>query len=374
MDGAIYEPRSLWSIAYVPSTAAPQRVRVDKNHLFNGERWPITITRLALCGVNYLFRGPTGDQDQPNDTALLLGRVGVRVSVPQRYHLNPVRMAIAGGLPQLTTGQHATPAKPAVYGAGVVPSSLYGQCHLGFDKSLILPKNGQIEWDLSAHTANNRDGESAPTYCEMAYDERGGLTGSSMRSRTVQLAVYEGDTRPTIEGWPYPPDAYTTPAGPAVPPAIGSRNWWPPTSRFPAGGSTPDAFGQRNTSFSAQEATRAGSTEITGLRTTIDQVAYDAQVVGFLPDRPPSPLSLRTGCRIRTNNGGSSGHWWWRPGAPLALVLDTITPATVVRLPEPIVLVHGEQLEVELELPTQSGKVTTYMVGVSFNGYATIEG
>lgn len=382
MAGLIHEPRSLWSTAFVQSKSTPQRVLVNKQHLFNGERWPVTINRVAFMGVNYTLRGPTQDGDQPNTTALVLGRLGVRISVPFRYHLNAYRMFNVAGLPNVSTGQHATPANVPVYGAGVIPSALYNQCHLNFDKPLLLPKDGKIEWDLSAHTpaptAINQPSnpeENVPTYCEMAYVETGGLTGSSMRSRTVQLAAYTGPTLAGEEGWPYPPDAITQGVGVAAP-ALASSNWWAPTSRFPAGGSLPDYQGQRNTTFSAQEATRSGSTEIIGLRTTIDQYLYDLQL-GLNPTftgRGPSPLSMRTGCRIRCTDGGSSGHWWWRPGAPLALVLDTIGPANVIKLPEPVILGQGEQLEVELELPAQAGKQTTYQVGVAFNGYATIEG
>lgn len=370
MDGAIYEPRSFWSIANVASTSAAQRVGVDKRHFMNGERWPITINRLALAAINYTLRGP-GGATHLYESSEILNRIAVRFSVPQRYHVNPTRLANLNGLPARSSGQHPT----------VGAASLYGQCHLDFDKSLMLPKDGSIEWDLSAHTAGVPAGgqtppvENTPTYCEMAYVETGGLMGGDYRARTVQLGVYIGDMVPGIEDWPYSPDGFG--GGLGAPPALISRNWWPPTSRFPAGGGAPDWLGQRNTTFNAQEATRSGSTEITGLRTVIEQRAYDAHVLSVLNPLtgPVAPLSMRTGCRIRCTNGGSAGHYWWRPGAPLCLVLDTITPASVVMLQEPVTLGPGEQLDIELEVPAEiTNQHTTYRIGVAFNGYAEIEG
>jgi hypothetical protein len=372
MDGVIHEPRSFWTVQTVESKVTPQRVRTNKGHFYNGERWPITINRITFGGINYLLRAaPVGDLAVDNSG--IINKIGIRVSVPQRYHLNR-NMVLIGSIPAASTGQHATRPNPN-YGPGMTPSSLYGQCHLNFDKPLLLPKNGKIEWDVSAHTANNAQAETAPTFIEMGYVELGGLTGSSMRSRTVQLAVYTGNDLPGIEDWPYLADALTAGGGAAAP-AIGTTNWWFPGSRFPAGGNVPDWKGQRNTTFSAQEATRSGSTEIVGMRTTIAQFAYDQEVAGSFGTVPASPLSMRTGCRIRATDGGSSGHYWWRPGAPLALVFDTITPANVVRLQEPIELGPGEQLDVELEFPAfvSEEESTTYRVGVALNGYATIEG
>ena len=84
--------------------------------------------------------------------------------------------------------------------------------------------------------------------------------------------------------------------------------------------------------------------------------------------------------RIRTTDGGS-GRYWWRPGAPIALVLDHITPAFVYELPVPITVGPGDALDVELEVPLSTtfpddGTATTptFNLGVSFNGYAAIEG
>ncbi len=96
---------------------------------------------------------------------------------------------------------------------------------------------------------------------------------------------------------------------------------------------------------------------------------------------PIAPASLRMGSRVRTTNAGS-GEDWWRPGAPLALTLDTITPAAVFMLPFPITLTPGDTLDVELVIPGVPPPAVlpplevqrAYNVGISLNGWAAIEG
>jgi hypothetical protein len=167
------------------------------------------------------------------------------------------------------------------------------------------------------------------------------------------------------EKWPYPPDASFAPdAAPA-----GGSQWWPPEQTFDG------------RQFDAQESTRSGSTKLTDLRVHIDQRLYDtAMQTAFATPEQPTPMSLRTGTRIRLVNGGTKA-WWWRPGAPLALVFDHITPANVYELPEPITLGPEEHLEVELLFPAafpqpdeEPLEPTAYHLGVSLNGYAAIEG
>ena len=90
-------------------------------------------------------------------------------------------------------------------------------------------------------------------------------------------------------------------------------------------------------------------------------------------------MLLELGTRIRTTNGGSK-EWWWREGAPLCLVFDTVTPATVYKMPYPITLGPGDTLDVELVVPplpagAVGGTALQHQVntGISFNGWAAIE-
>lgn len=378
MRGLYYEPRSLWSIANVQSSnASVRRVELPRLHFYNGERHPITIKRIALCGVNYLQCGTPTDVagTQFNETAAVISRCRLRISSPQRFHWNTRRFILDASMAPLPTAQPPVGLTPGDAGevANYLPSSFWGQSMLKLDNPLIVPRRGGVEWDLSAHTPFPGVGEAgepedAQAFATMIYQQVGGLWPGSVRQNIVPLFAYTGDlSQPNPEErWPYPPDGY----GVGIPPAaLASNNWWPPLSRFPVGSSA------NPNSFIAQESAVSGSTEITDLRCVIDQRLYDQRFVAqFGVTSRPSPLSMRTGVRIRTAGTGSQ-NWWWRPGAPLALVFDHITPALVMHLQNPITLPPQDQLDVEMEFPVMPGEESTaFHVGVSFNGFATIEG
>ena len=88
-----------------------------------------------------------------------------------------------------------------------------------------------------------------------------------------------------------------------------------------------------------------------------------------------TPLALRTGCRIRTTDGGTKMDWW-RPGAPIGLVLNTVSAAMTYKLPRPLTLEPGDQFEVELTVPPAANveNPDVYSIGLALNGYAAIEG
>ncbi len=372
MDYLLYEPRSLWSIANVVAADHPQFVRLPRTHFYNGSRWPITLNRIALAGINYFFGSAISAQGSIADcTAAIINRTKIRISSPQQFYWNSRAMLLDAAHAPLPTAQPPQGLTPGDAGevTNYLPSSLWGQCMLKFDNPLILPQRGSCEWWLSAHTpfpAMTDTGavENAAVRAWMLYQEKGGMFAGSARFAEVPLLPFTGnDTqRDPQERWPYPPDDY----GAGVPSGIASTsNWWPGESSFPSGGPR---------SFTKQESTRQGSTELTDMRVFIDQRLYDQRLYDNLNNRP-SPLSLRTGTRIRTVNTGSN-TWWWRPGAPLALVFDHITPALVMKLAEPITLAPQDQLDVEMEFPAAIPDQVdnSYHVGISFNGFATIEG
>jgi len=346
-SGLLYEPRSLWSIANVrvaEDAAGPTRVRLPKRHFFNGERYPIELRRLALCAVNYLVM---------DDTINFFQHAELAISVPQRYHLNTKRFLPVAGLTARPTWQPSTPFAP-------LSSNLWGQSMLNFDNPLYIAKNASIEWSLSAITPAAGMFEAMPegVPAKMLYQEEGGLWPGSVRSHEVTLppigsVPIAGFQFDPLEKWPYPPFG-------AVAATAGANTFWDPRAYF---------SGNR---FLQQEHTRDGSTKLTDMRVAIDQRAYDDLAV--FAGVQPSPLHFRTGTRVRMGNGGTKA-WWWRPGAPLALVFDRITPACVYELKEPVTLGPGEQLDIEMQFPSITGQdPAEYHVGVSFNGFAVIEG
>jgi len=367
--GFLYEPRSFWDIASFELTADAQVVRFNREHFRNGERWPITVNRIALSGINYLLQTmPTAGQIFPYQTSGSVGasaQIAVTPPFRQHYGRNPVLLNTMNPRPT------SMPQPRTAFA-----SSLWGQCALTFDKPLYLPQRGNIQWDISAGyiPAGDPDDPEVPAY--MLFQEEGGLFAGSARTfdflvRGLQAGAWfpshldPNVPVPTQERWPYVPDAYTWIYG--TDPG-NSTDFWDP-----AGG-----FSGRE--FDRQEATRAGTTKVLGVRTMIDQIAHD-EYINALPNLAPTvvePLSTRLGARIKTEHGGSQ-TWWWRPGAPLALVMDTITPAAVYELPYPLTLQRGDSLEVELRLPPVTGlngnpSRRMMNVGIALNGWAAIEG
>ncbi|MHC4717522.1 MAG: hypothetical protein ACYS5V_11165 [Planctomycetota bacterium] len=355
---------------------------LDRRHFYNGTRYPIQINRLSIMGVNYTFnRVPEGAPVRTLQASTVINRCRLGISFPQRFHVNSKRFVLDAAIAPRPTWQPRPPdpSVPGQPGAGYPVSSLWGQSMLGFDKPLYLPIDGTITWQLSAI---NRWGDAAGGLANtipvtMLYQEEGGLFGGSARTFQTQIQPfsdlnYVAENAQEIERWPYPVDPFQAPPTDGV----GTRQWWAPETEF------------NGQIFDRQESTRAGSTKLTDMRCFIDQRHYDEELfdsaVGGAGTSPqPSAVSMRIGTRVRTRNAGSK-EWWWRPGAPLALVFDKITPANVYKLPEPITLGPGEQVNIEMEFPAASwqpgGEVPpppqpiNFHVGVALNGYAAIEG
>lgn len=334
------------------------------------------LERVALCPINYILNTvPAGSTvaDTYRQAASILNVVEFSITSPMRYHFSPKSMLKTAGLCPQATGQPRP--QPPVTSPGM--SSLFGQTMLRLREPLRIPKDGAIQWDLSAMSPWVLPGSDTPfsqsltpLSAWMLYQEVGGLFSGSARSFNAQLPVMAQTAFPNFdqsmeECWPYPPDYFGTIA---FGDASASNMFWDPRA----------AFSARN--FEQQNATRAGSTTITQLRTMIDQRAYDDDLAGAINTNTweqvqSTPVSTRIGTRITTRNCGSQ-TWWWRPGAPLALVFDAITPAAVYEFDRPITLGPGDTLEVQMQVPGQgpASERPFYHVGISFNGFSAIEG
>ena len=376
-EGLIYEPRSLWSIGFVDTDGLtddqPVRVQLNREHFRNGTRYPITVDRVAVCGVAYgyrrsIFTGVPNLLTEYEQWSSVVNKVRISVAVPQRQFYSKNLFSL-NALPERKAWM--PPTRLVGTGDGTNPSSLYGVTALNFDKPFMLPRTGEIEWQISAWPAlnNNDDGIALGNFWQL-YEEQGGLTPGSARTRSfVPRRFDQAQLVQTDEGWPYVDNAYTS-VGSGSTPDVDTSQWWHPDGNF---------SGQ---AFLTQEATRNGSTRVMGIRTFVDQRAFDdmmgnnRDVTPTTTGFPAAMASTFMGSRIRTVNGGSK-MYWWRPGAPLALTLDTITPAHVYQLPRPITLSPNDTLDVEMEFPGPSGTLSLdprYQVGISFNGWSPIEG
>ena len=392
--GVWYEPRSLWltkSITLSEYTVnggkgaifpgANLRVQLPRNPFRNGSRFPFTINRFAISGVGYPLARPDAaamQEASPGPADLngtsWINTLQVSIASPYRQHFTQTVNAGLGFAPRPTGQPNTSNGK----------SSLFGLSTLRFDKPLVIPKAGTIEWDISSlqgmqflpeaenlgtiTTATNLPTD--PVRAVLTYLERGGLLPGSARSREVSIATNQGPGSPVPndQGYPYAlPPAFgpISPAGVTVP-------FWDPRTRFDT------------KTFRDQNATRAGSTDLYGMTAAVDQLDYDEDLLTIFPGATVAPLSTRIGTRVRLV-GGPANDWWWHPGAPMALVMDTITPASVYWLDEPITLMPGDSLDVSVDVrtgaPLNDGGIdyarayaAAYQFGISFNGFAAISG
>lgn len=363
----LFEPRALWDVQRVTIddiTAPVVLAAFNKERFHNGGRWPITITRIALCPINYVLAAqdgvaPAGPTTWQNSMAAVFQQARVRINSPFRRHLSRRAMPIWQARTRRTWMQK--PDAPAY------ASSLWGVSRLDFDHPLILPRLGTISCDITGYVIPSIGvpfgqpaglGEDSVQSAMAIYEDGGQLNGGArVRPRSNLTPIVS-----TNQPWGNITDAFGNYG------VITNTNAWPAAGMFPS------------RLFDAENAGRQGSSRVRGIGVHLDQINYDASqgaaVIAGLNTNPASPVSTRVGVRAVTSVGGS-GEYWWRNGAPLALVFDTITPAIVYPLVEPITLPPGDALDVEIELPVQlfGGEVApAYNLGVSFNGYAIIEG
>lgn len=377
--GFWYQPASLWSTAYVDASAAVASIRASfrREHFRNPTRHPITLNRFAICGVNF----PFAIQNIPSSTApssaesAMFNKATLRISAPYRKSYSRLEIPLASYSPRPTGW---------VSGNTLSDSSLIGVNYLKFDKPVILPRKAALEMSLSGtvrmstnfagfgganFTIGGAPAEARPG--RFFVHESGGLFSGSARQK--DLLVHQGGNVDPIpdpySGIPFPiPADYAVAAEAGINPIL-----WPPQSQMNA------------RDFEQQESTRSGSTTCYGMGVFIDQIDWDDAIKADLlvpllvPAGPLYKISMTAsmlGIRARAAHAPGPNDWWWRPGAPLALVLDTITDALVYELPEPITLSEGETLNVGLVLPAASTPASpaNYQVGISFNGYTAIEG
>lgn len=374
--GFWYQPASLWSIAYVDASAEVPSLRFNfrREHFRNPTRHPITLNRFALNGVNYPLDiqniAVTAAPSSANSA--MFNKASIKISAPYRKGYSRGEIPLASYSPRATGW---------VSGATLSDSSLLGVNYLRLDKDILLPRKGALEFsttNVALMDTNFAGGGGDITLGQNSYGGRvfvhevGGLFSGSSRQKRIQID--HNFNVPLIpdpySGIPFPaPPDYTvfTDGGAPV------FDLWPPNSRMNA------------RDFEQQESTRSGSSTIYGLGLFIDQIASDDFVKAAVlaqygtaagPLYKIGMISNQIGCRARATHAPGSNDWWWRPGAPAGLVLDTITDALVYDLPEPITLSQGETLDVTMVVPAASttGAASGYQVGISFNGWTAVEG
>lgn len=375
----LYEPRSLWSIGYTtqdvddPATS----IRLNRQHFMNGSKWPITLERLVIAPVNYIVRRCYTIADFGHYlSAMILNRVRVSIATPFQQHYSGSQRFIPANvapLPRYTPPVRSTPLTPPQ------PSSMFGICVSEFDKILEVPRDGQIEFKLVAVPPSGLGAPLNTTLVQafVGFQDASSVRGNGWTYPTTQTTVgYPGGYQ-LEEGYPYPYDPWGAVVGvPAQPPGAGEGSiidiaTW---RSLEISGSSFSAQSTAKSSSSGGEA--GGTSKLTSMAVMINQIGYDATANAQYAGDPVEPLSSRAGTSVRNITG--SDEYWWRPGAPMSLVCDKITPALVYALPKPIILDPGDTLDIIMDFPAgptveEPDNPIPIQIGVSLNGYATIE-
>jgi len=389
--GMYYEPRSYWSILNSTDGGV-----WNQDHFRNEGRYPITFTRFAISSVNQIFDwyppGVANTVRRPYTFPDLLNRTTQQIRVPFRQNYTRTQATTGTFRPRPTSEPETYNfVNPPNFAQGTLAPRLgfggkFQQSRLNFCHPLYLPQFGSIEVGLSSigdfdfggaanvlgdgAVAGPNDRDPLGLHASIAWFQEGGLFAGSARTKTTPVPLIS--TTPqlvytTNEGWPYllPVADLGGVRQPAA--ASAEQSFWPPEATFNA------------TEFDRQEATRSGSTKLLGLSVAFDALTYFERIGEATSNQSGgiAPLAQRVGCQVRTTNGGS-GDYWWRPGAPLSVVLDNITPAAVYDLDAPITLSPGDSLIldelVDAVVPAVGEFVDIKSLCISFNGFAAIEG
>ena len=381
----IYEPRVLWSIASVNTadataqttlgTGEPLTVVLDKQHFKNASRYPLRLTHILTAPVGYLF------SDYPNTSGVaptqlidydssggIINRCQVRISAPFSYEFQNV---LALGMQDFAAEPSGEPSCRKTRLGNEYASGLFGITRWDFDQHFYLPARGSIQFDMSTVVRGSFSGDIPPEpYTTMLFNELGGeLFNGHARVREPGQAPWATVVLANPQTFfpnspaPVPLDEFTQQSLTGT-----NRQVWQPSQMF------------RNTEFRKQNAARGVTrVPVTGFAAHINQIEYDDTVYAEWANASArvAPMSLRIITQAKTTDGGT-GEWWWRPGAPLALVSPTITPALVKKLDQPIWLAPNEYLEISVTVPApvDFGEITLspiYNVGVSLAGQAVVE-
>ncbi len=379
----IYEPRVLWSLESIPTTgtiggsSALTRRTVDPGNLRNGSRWPIRLTHMLVAGAGYNFRSleiaaaPTTNAQYDNSMGII-NKMAFLLSHPRTMHVMHFDMATISNQAQPTSMPSPTSTQNITVGAddnGLFhASSLFGVSRWDFDIPYDLPRKGAVQFDLSVVPNTNASAAasgSPPVTSVMfsqesdQFNQTGRLRPRAANDFVRGVGVGDGLFPAGLNAAPYDGFGTGAYAGTMTP------QFWRANQRF-----QPD-------DFRAQESNRGSAVRgLKGFAVAVDQVDFD-DVVAASVNQPIAMFANRMATQCRTTSGGT-GEWWWQPGAPLALVCPTITPALVVKLSDPIWLGPGDALECEIQAPIGvsiggNSLTPTYNLGISFAGYAVVE-
>jgi hypothetical protein len=373
MPDVIYEPRAFWevrSISVGVDNVDPQSVVLDLQNFYNDARWPITITKIAVAPIGYFYRrfgDPSGIFVGPHGyvSSSLINLTKLVISARRRASFPSKRPILSSELANITVA----PRSP--HDDGTAPtqfSSWTGAVYKNFDFPITIPRDASFYTELTCLPGYPAAPAVPAPRWAVAFHER---VNEDKALFPGYARIFDGllscGATPVSRPWP------------AISP-IAPQTQGPFTNAL-----FPPEQSQRSREFKSQSPLDEGAAEFYGMSAFFNQIGYDTAALAAAAGAVPlavAPLSLQVGCRAQVREAGSQTRWW-RAGAPVALVFDDIPPAIVYKLDKPITMDPGDQWEVELTVPgvksilvdgVSTPAPATYQIGVSLNGYATIEG
>lgn len=365
--GFIYEPRAIWDVQI--SHHEKRAVQFEAEHFYNSERWPMVLTQVVLCPNVAIPNGrmfPAGFGTSELRARIRGNSNWSRTDIPIRFGAN--------------SRSESDPSTSQYVGA---PARIFNSAptintvRWKFHHELMGVRDGAVEMYLGALAPGFyclSDIRATVTFHEIGESERATFKGHDRQFEIDQLGVYDvGNPTPYTGTSKYP--------FPCI------LRGGPDEGPVSVCGDTPQVFPSRQV-FTAAEYLRQnqaslGSTLIQAVSVSFDQRDVPAEWEQGVEDFPLVSPAIALPTKARTVRTGTQ-HWWWREGAPLALVMPTQTPCLVADLPVPIVLNPGESLDVSLHVPSYA-YVPAYPtrgfgyqypvsnIGLSFCGFAAVE-
>lgn len=344
------EPRVLWSVASTrtDTSSVPRTIRFDREHFRVYDR-VFEAHYLLVAPINYLFdrivlnAGPTPPWAYQNDASAALRRTKLHLSFPHRNVLTFSPFAAPGALQGLWDRRLHTGWWDFDYGLTVTADDAI-EVELGVHHEPLNSILGLTEFDAA-----------------LAFDEQHSMHPFGRINRSKEVVVRSGSMiRPYFSY-----DNY-----------LGNvSNMFPVGTVF-----DPNGAGKfSGIEFRKQRAlVRSGdAAQITRFAAHIADGAWrqrlQAELSAFVNFSQSTVSSLFNRVPIRARHVvGGVEKVWWRPGAPVSLVLPSFGPALRHRFPRPLELKMGETLDVEMVTPPAdaSGDGIRVQLGVSLVGYA----
>lgn len=385
--GYHYEPRVLWGRKIlervVPQESSAVLLETDfgVGDFYNAEPYPIVITKMLVMSqpMDRVVppRAGSGSQDQhAQNVSIRVSRRGIR---PLSFEMTPNKV---GWLGCTNLGPESLIYNPEGFGT----SSYFGTdtAMWDFDFPIRVLDKGAIQFDI-APLPPIVDGlpddeyallnvKSTAVFTEAADAPQrtpGSMRANSMLQRPMSLGMFEKVRTPlgaqsfvsgTNTEFGPDPFAVTTPA---------ASTW-------------NNGYGMNPVTFSRQQSSPDRASLIQGLTVSFARIGSGGEL--SFGDTSSNHLAYAAVSRARTRSGGT-GAWWWREGAPLAITMPSITPASVFEFKRPFILDLSDELEVQADIPLDAlypgygqvsylGTPSTYAshgLYVSFAGYACIK-